>query len=89
MRLPCKTVRVRISKNCCYESPYYVIGINKHAGSKGSPKDICTDRNIGTWKGWNAELLWAKRRYKGNKANLVRTLRELYFIQLRVAAQYR
>ena len=22
---------------------------------RGTPKQICTDRNIGTWKGWNTE----------------------------------
>ena len=52
----------------------------KYAGLKRTPKDICKDRNIGTWKGQNAELLWAMKRYKGNKANCKRTLRELYFI---------
>ena len=41
----------------------------KYAGLKRTPKDICKDRNIGTWKGQNAELLWAMKRYKGNKAN--------------------
>ena len=77
---------MRLSKTAFYERPYNFTGVIKHTGLKDTPKGIWKDRNIGTWKGWNAELLWAEKRYKGNKANLLRTLRELYFIQLRVAA---
>ena len=42
--------RVRISKNGLYESPCVVTGSTKRAGSKLAPKDICTDRTIGTSK---------------------------------------
>ena len=36
------------SKNNPYEIPYTVIGGIKLAGSKETPKRICTDRIIGT-----------------------------------------
>ena len=36
------------SKNEEYETPYTVIGGIKLAGSKETPKRICTDRIIGT-----------------------------------------
>ena len=31
----------------------------KRTGLKGPPKGICTDRNIGTWKGWSMERIAA------------------------------
>lgn len=31
------------------------MGAIKQTGSKGKPKDICTDRIIGTWKTDNVE----------------------------------
>lgn len=37
-------------KFACYETPCNVTGITKHTGSKQAPKDICTDRIIGTWE---------------------------------------
>lgn len=30
------------------ETPFNVIGINKHTGLEGTSKDICKDRKIGT-----------------------------------------
>ncbi|MBO5561696.1 MAG: hypothetical protein J6A07_08595 [Firmicutes bacterium] len=48
-----------------YETPYGVTGTVKHTGSKDAPKDICTDRNIGTWKDRNAERLSAMKRWQG------------------------
>ena len=39
------------SKNRPYETPYYVKGILKPAGSKQEPTDICKDKIIGTRKG--------------------------------------
>lgn len=48
---------VWISKNWSYESPYSVIGTIKHTGLKKAPKDICKDRNIGTWKALNMEMI--------------------------------
>ena len=63
--------------------------LQKYAGLKESPKDRCKDRNIGTWKGWNVELLRVMNVMKETKLIEQRTLRELHFIQLRVVAQYR
>lgn len=37
-------------KFACYETPYSVKGTVKHTGSKQAPKDICTDKIIGTWE---------------------------------------
>ena len=42
---------VGFSKNTGYEKPYAVTGGIKRTGLKDKPKDICKDRNIGTWKG--------------------------------------
>lgn len=42
---------VRWSKNRIYETPYCVTGTIKLTGSEQEPKDICTDRIIGTRKG--------------------------------------
>ena len=49
-------VYVRMSKIVFYENPYIVTGDIKHTGSKGSLR-VCTDRNIGTWKGRNMEWI--------------------------------
>lgn len=38
------------SKISDYETPYTVIGGIKLAGSKGSPKSICRDKNNGTFE---------------------------------------
>ena len=46
-----------ISKNRSYESPYSVIGTIQHTGLKEASKDICKDRNIGTWKALNMEMI--------------------------------
>lgn len=48
---------VWISKNLLYESPYSVIGTVKHTGPKQGPKDICKDRDIGTRKALNMEMI--------------------------------
>ena len=48
---------VWISKNWSYENPYSVIGTIKHTGLKEAPKGICKDRNIGTWKALNTEMI--------------------------------
>ena len=48
---------VRMSKISCYENPYAVTGSIKQTGSKKEPKDICTDKIIGTQKVSNAEGL--------------------------------
>lgn len=39
---------VRSSKIEPYEKPYTITGSIKQTGSEERPKDICTDRNIGT-----------------------------------------
>ena len=39
---------VRFSKISSYEKPYIVKGNIKQTGLEGTPKDICTDRVIGT-----------------------------------------
>ena len=44
-----------ISKIDMYEPPYSVTGTIKYTGLKKAPKDICTGKNIGTWKATNAE----------------------------------
>ena len=58
----CRQVAVcaGVSKICLYENPYNVTGIVVRTGSKGTPTDICTDRNIGTWKGRNMERVAAQ-----------------------------
>lgn len=50
---------MRMSKIGRYENPYIVTGGIVRTGTKGTPKDICTDRNDGTGKGWNTERLHA------------------------------
>ena len=40
---------VRIRKNRCYETPLTIKGGNVQAGLQELPKDICRDRNVGTW----------------------------------------
>ena len=39
------------SKNHIYETPYIIKGGIKLTGSKQKPKDVCTDKIIGTRKG--------------------------------------
>ena len=41
---------VGISKICSYETPYNVKSIIKRTGLKQTPKGICTDKSVGTWK---------------------------------------
>ena len=48
---------MRVSKILCYERPYTVTGGIKQAGSERRPKDICTDKIIGTQKVGNMEDL--------------------------------
>ncbi len=48
---------MRMSKNFYYESPCGITGIAKHAGSEGHLRADMSDRNIGTWKDWNMELV--------------------------------
>lgn len=43
------------SKIIRYEIPCGFTGAAQHTGLKSKPTDICTDRNIGTWKGQNME----------------------------------
>ena len=43
------------SKIVRYEIPCGFMGIAQHTKPKAEPTDICTDRNIGTWKGQNME----------------------------------
>jgi len=43
------------SKIIRYEIPCDFKGVSTHTGLKPEPTDICTDRNIGTWKGQNME----------------------------------
>lgn len=38
-----------------YEIPYIIIGNVVRTKSKKAPKDICTDRIIGTWKVENTD----------------------------------
>ena len=40
---------MRISKNRSYENPRDVIGIGKSTNPEELPKDICIDRDVGTW----------------------------------------
>lgn len=40
-----------------YENPYILTGNIVKAGLKKRPKDICIDREIGTWKVDNVEVL--------------------------------
>lgn len=46
-----------MSKNVIYENPYILIGDIVKAGLKKRPKDICIDREIGTWKARNIDGL--------------------------------
>ena len=46
-----KKALVWMSKNLEYENPYSVTGTIKLTGPEQSPKGICTDKIIGTWKG--------------------------------------
>ena len=66
-----KRVCVRFSKNLFYEKPYNLTGVIKRTGLKDSSKDICADRNIGTWKGWSVELLQAMKRLQGKQFQLL------------------
>ena len=50
-------ILVWVSKIRSYENPYSVIGTIKHTGLKKAPKGICKDRNIGTWKALNTEMI--------------------------------
>ena len=56
---------MRLSKSGLYEKPYNFTGIIQCAGLKDTPTDTRKDRNIGTWKGWNVELLQAEKRLQG------------------------
>lgn len=40
-----------------YENPYILTGNIVKAGLKKRPKDICKDREIGTWKANDIEAL--------------------------------
>ena len=53
------------SKNLVYEKPYCVTGTIKLTGVKSAPKDICTDRVIGTRKG--IRFPFRNRQTKNNK----------------------
>lgn len=55
-----------MSKNSRYENPYTVTGGSKHTGTKGTPTDICKDKDSGTGKGWNMERLHVMMCYQGN-----------------------
>ena len=56
---------MRFSKSVHYEKPYNFTGIIQRAGLKDTPTGTRKDRNIGTWKGWNVELLQAVKRLQG------------------------
>ena len=51
-----KAVCVGISKSLCYENPYSVTGTIQHTGLKQTPKGICTDKSVGTWKAMNTNV---------------------------------
>ncbi|MGF7186958.1 hypothetical protein GGQ84_003097 [Desulfitispora alkaliphila] len=51
-----------MSKNVAYENPYAITGGIKQTGPERKPKDICTDRIIGTWKVCNVEGLIPRKR---------------------------
>jgi hypothetical protein len=46
-----KSLLVWWNKNRCYETPYAIKGGIKLTGSEQKPKDVCTDKIIGTRKG--------------------------------------
>jgi len=46
---------VGMSKILGYETPYSVTGAIKRTGLKQTPKGICTDRLVGTWKAMNTD----------------------------------
>lgn len=61
-------------RDCCYRQrawglvkvvsmklPVVLKALPKRTGLKESPKDICKDRNIGTWKSWNMERIATRR----------------------------
>jgi len=45
-----------MSKILTYESPYSVIGTIKYTGLKQTPKGICTDKSVGTWKAMDMDV---------------------------------
>jgi hypothetical protein len=51
---------MRWSKIVGYETPYSVTGAVQYAGLKRTPKDICTDKIIGTWEA--EKPVWVRRR---------------------------
>ena len=61
----CRSKKLRSvwsSKNTCYEKPCCVTGASKLTGLKQAPKDICTDRSVGTRKGIEFHLEIDRRR---------------------------
>ena len=50
MYIPLMRGKCGLVKNCIYEKPYVVTGDVKFTGLKETPKEICTDRIIGTGK---------------------------------------
>ena len=44
------------SKIRCYETPYSVTDTIKRTGLKQTPKGICTDKLVGTWKAMNTNV---------------------------------
>lgn len=48
---------MRLSKIVGYENPCNVIGVRKLTGSEEEPKLYIKDKNNGTWKATNMEVL--------------------------------
>lgn len=48
---------MRLSKNFYYEKPCSVTGTGNCTGSEGHLRTDDKIRGIGTWKGWNMELI--------------------------------
>lgn len=62
---------VWFSKNSCYERPYTITGSIKLTGSKECPKSICIDRDNGTLKAVNMELISMVKCLKGKTITFI------------------
>ena len=61
-------MKAHILTVCSIDFIFYKINLVniKHIGSQQEPKDICKDRNIGTWKSRNVESFADNETVLGN-----------------------
>lgn len=54
-----------MSKIFYYENPLHHIGVYKQTDVKKAPKDICMDKDNGTWEAIDVEDLAPRKRFYG------------------------